>query len=86
MLNVTLLKTEQNTQAVLSSVPQNCTKMNKISEAKITSFLTPDTSSSLPHFLAMFRQHLFPQRTQGRMFVNVLLQLTADSMLILIKS
>ena len=33
MPNVFLTKTEQNTKGVLSSVPQNYAKMNKISEA-----------------------------------------------------
>ena len=32
MLRVSLTKTEQNTLGVLSSVPQNYTKMNKIRE------------------------------------------------------
>ena len=58
-------KTEQNTWGVLSSVPQNYTKMNKISEGQNV------------------RQLLLPQNSQVRMFVNVGLQLTIDSTLIL---
>ena len=32
MLNVSLAKTEQNSRGVLSSVSQNCSKMNNVSE------------------------------------------------------
>ena len=37
-------------------------------------------------FLQDVRQVLFPQRCQVRMFVNMGLQLTVDSILILLKS
>ena len=55
MLNVFLTKTGQNTEGVLSSVPQNYAKM----KAKITSFLTFNTISSLPHFFWMLDNSYF---------------------------
>ena len=55
MFNVSLTKTEQNTEGVLSSLPQNYAKVNKISGTKITFLIMPDTSDSLPHFFIMFR-------------------------------
>ena len=55
-------------------------------KAKITSFRTSDTSSSSPTFLQDVRQFLFPQRSQITMFVNLGLQLTLDSLFIVMKS
>ena len=45
MLNVSSTNLKQNAEGALPPV----------SEAKITSFLTSDTSSFLPHFFTMFR-------------------------------
>ena len=53
MFNVSLTKIEQNTEGVLSSLPQNYAKVNKISGTKITFLFMPDTSYSLPHFFMM---------------------------------
>ena len=52
-------------------------------KAKITSFRTCNTSSSLPHLFQML--FLFPQRSQVRMFVNVAFRLAVDSIFILME-